>query len=74
MALSLVWSGPCEQRTGLLATGDVETPSGLFICASQLPTAVFTKFLIDGNPTGANTVDEVAFPILLAWHLQKSAR
>lgn len=72
----LVWTRDlCNSVTGLLAAGNVETPwrALIYLAASQLPDGGFYhNFWINGNPYWYGIqLDEVAFPILLAWHLWK---
>lgn len=73
----LVWTRDLVQSlTGLLATGNTDTPlRGLiYIAMSQNDDGGFHQnFWLDGTPfwTGIQ-LDEVAFPILLAWRLQQA--
>ncbi|MFQ5517916.1 MAG: glycoside hydrolase family 15 protein, partial [Acidimicrobiia bacterium] len=70
----LVWTRDMvNSATGLLAvgTGDVPMHALIYLAASQLPDGGFHQnFWVTGNPywTGVQ-LDEVAFPILLAWRL-----
>ncbi len=72
----LVWTRDMVNSvTGLLATGDTETPlrALIYLASSQLPDGGFHQnFWISGDPhwTGVQ-LDEVAFPILLAWRLHR---
>lgn len=71
----LVWTRDlCNSATGLLAAESIGTPlrALVYLAASQQPDGGFHQnFWIDGQPywTGIQ-LDEVAFPILLAWHLE----
>lgn len=70
----LVWTRDMVQSTtGLLATGNVETPhrSLIYLACSQLPDGGFHQnFWVSGEPYFLGVqLDEVAFPILLAWRL-----
>lgn len=73
----LVWTRDMvHSATGLLAAGNTETGlrALLYLAASQRPDGGFPQnFWIDGTPqwTGIQ-LDEVAFPILLAWHLHRA--
>lgn len=70
----LVWTRDMvNSATGLLASGNDETPlrALIYLAGSQLPDGGFHQnFWIDGRPhwTGIQ-LDEVSFPILLAWRL-----
>lgn len=70
----LVWTRDMvNSAAGLLASGNDETPlrALIYLAASQLPDGGFHQnFWIDGRPhwTGVQ-LDEVSFPILLAWRL-----
>lgn len=70
----LVWTRDlCQSVTGLLATGNFETPyrALIYLAASQRPDGGFYQnFWINGAPywTGIQ-LDGVAFPVLLAWRL-----
>ena len=71
----LVWTRDLvNSATGLLAAGDLETPlrALIYLAASQLQDGGFYQnFWITGEPYWHGIqLDEVAFPILLAWHLQ----
>ncbi len=73
----LVWTRDMvNSATGLLATGNTATPfrALVYLASSQLPDGGFHQnFWVDGDPywTGIQ-LDEVAFPILLAWKLHKA--
>lgn len=73
----LVWSRDmCQSATALLSVGDVATPlrSLIYLAVTQLEDGCFYQnFWIDGRPywTGVQ-LDEVAFPIVLAWRLQQA--
>lgn len=71
----LVWTRDMVHiATGLLAAGDTETPrrSLIYLAASQQPDGGFPQnFWLDGTPFWRGVqLDEVAFPILLAWRLR----
>ncbi len=70
----LVWSRDMvNSATGLLAAGDTVTPlrALIYLAASQLPDGGFYQnFWISGEPYWHGIqLDEVAFPIILAWRL-----
>jgi len=70
----LVWTRDLVQGvTGLLACGDLKTPlrALVYLACSQLPDGRFPQnFWIDGTPYWQGIqLDEVAFPIVLAWRL-----
>jgi len=70
----VVWTRDLvNTATGLLAAGNKVTPlrALIYLSASQLPDGRFPQnFWIDGTPYwGGIQLDEVAFPILLAWRL-----
>lgn len=70
----LVWTRDAvNSATGLLATGDVVTPRRalVYLACSQRPDGGFSQnFWLDGTPHwGGIQLDEVAFPIMLAWRL-----
>jgi glucoamylase len=70
----LVWTRDlCNSAAGLLAAGDIETPlRGLiYLATSQHPEGGFYQnFWVNGDPYWQGIqLDEVAFPILLAWRL-----
>ena len=72
----LVWTRDLVQAaTGLLACGNRKTPlrSLVYLAASQRPDGGFAQnFWIDGEPFfNGIQLDEVAFPVLLAWHLRR---
>ncbi|MEZ6097756.1 MAG: glycoside hydrolase family 15 protein [Pirellulaceae bacterium] len=73
----LVWTRDMvNSATGLLASGNTETPfrALVYLACSQLSDGGFYQnFWIDGEPywTGVQ-LDEVAFPILLAWKLREA--
>ncbi|HUG44844.1 MAG TPA: glycoside hydrolase family 15 protein [Acidobacteriota bacterium] len=73
----LVWTRDMvNSATGLLAAGNTETPlrSLIYLACSQLPDGGFHQnFWINGDPywTGIQ-LDEVAFPIMLAWRLHEA--
>jgi glucoamylase len=73
----LVWSRDMYQSsTSLLAAGDVRTPlrTLIYLAASQETSGNFPQnFWIDGKPYWTGTqLDEVAFPVLLAWRLSQA--
>jgi glucoamylase len=73
----LVWTRDMvNSATGLLAAGNTETPlrALIYLACSQLPDGEFHQnFWINGEPhwTGIQ-LDEVAFPIMLAWRLHEA--
>jgi hypothetical protein len=72
----VVWTRDLvNTATGLLAAGNKITPlrALIYLAANQLPYGRFPQnFWIDGTPYwGGIQLDEVAFPILLAWRLQE---
>src|SRR5262249_37553228 len=73
----LVWTRDMvNNATGLLASGNAELPlrALIYLACSQRPDGGFYQnFWIDGEPywRGAQ-LDEVAFPILLAWKLHEA--
>lgn len=72
----LVWSRDMvNSATGLLAAGDAVTPlrALIYLAASQLPDGGFYQnFWISGEPYWHGIqLDEVAFPIILAWKLHR---
>lgn len=72
----LVWTRDLVKSvTGLLAAGDVSTPlrSLIYLAVSQREDGGFYQnFWLDGRPYWQGVqLDEVAFPILLAWNLWK---
>jgi len=73
----LVWTRDLVQiATGLLAAGDLETPlrTLIYLAASQRSDGGFPQnFWLDAEPYWAGVqLDEVAFPILLAWKLHRA--
>ncbi|MBI4460753.1 MAG: glucan 1,4-alpha-glucosidase, partial [Acidobacteria bacterium] len=72
----LVWTRDMvNSATGLLAAGNTETPlrALIYLAASQQEDGGFPQnFWINGQPYWRGIqLDEVAFPILLAWHLHR---
>jgi glucoamylase len=73
----LVWTRDMvNSATGLLAAGKTATPlrALIYLAVAQRPDGGFPQnFWIDGRPywTGIQ-LDEVAFPILLAWRLHEA--
>jgi glucoamylase len=72
----LVWTRDMVQSaTALLAVGDVSTPlrALIYLAVSQRDDGGFYQnFWIDGRPYWQGVqLDEVAFPVLLAWRLWK---
>ena len=70
----LVWTRDMvNSATGLLAAGDVDTPlrAAIYLAATQNHDGgFFQNFWIDGEPYWEGVqLDEVAFPVLLAWRL-----
>jgi glucoamylase len=73
----LVWTRDMvNSATGLLACGDRMTPSRalVYLACSQRPDGGFPQnFWIDGTPYWSGIqLDEVAFPVMLAWRLWKA--
>ena len=73
----LVWTRDlCNSMTGLLAAGDTATPlrSLIYLACTQREDGGFSQnSWIDGAPYWRGIqLDETAFPILLAWHLQRA--
>lgn len=73
----LVWTRDMVQSaTALLAVGDLSTPlrALIYLAVSQREDGGFYQnFWIDGRPYWQGVqLDEVAFPIILAWRLWKS--
>jgi glucoamylase len=72
----LVWTRDMvNSATGLLASGNTDTPLRALIylaCSQQPDGGCHQNFWIDGTPnwTGIQ-LDEVAFPIMLAWRLHE---
>jgi glucoamylase len=72
----LVWTRDMVSSTiGLLASGNTETPlrALIYLACTQRPDGGFHQnFWIDGEPYWRGIqLDEVAFPILLAWKLHE---
>jgi glucoamylase len=72
----LVWTRDLVQSaTGLLAAGDTATPlrALIYLAASQQRDGGFHQnFWVDGEAYyGGVQLDEVAFPVLLAWQLDR---
>ncbi len=72
----VVWTRDLvNTATGLLAAGNKVTPlrALIYLAASQLPDGRFPQnFWVNGTPYwGGIQLDEVAFPILLAWRLRQ---
>jgi len=73
----LVWTRDMVHgTTGLLACGNTETPlrALIYLACSQRPDGGFHQnFWIDGEPYWRGIqLDEVAFPIVLAWRLREA--
>ena len=73
----LVWTRDMvNSATGLLASGDTETALRALIylaCSQQADGGFHQNFWISGEPYWRGTqLDEVAFPILLAWKLHEA--
>ena len=73
----LVWTRDMVQTaTALLACGRTETARRalVYLASTQLPDGGFAQnFWVDGTPYwGGKQLDEVAFPIILAWRLWKA--
>jgi glucoamylase len=73
----LVWTRDIYNSvTALLANGDRETPRRalVYLACTQRPDGGFPQnFWIDGTPYWSGIqLDEVAFPVLLAWRLWKA--
>ncbi|HTW90033.1 MAG TPA: glycoside hydrolase family 15 protein [Candidatus Binataceae bacterium] len=73
----LVWTRDMvNSATGLLAAGDVATPlrALIYLACSQRPDGGFPQnFWIDGEPYWRGIqLDEVAFPIMLAWRMARA--
>ena len=73
----LVWTRDMVQcASGLLAVGDLSTPlrTLIYLAVSQRNDGGFYQnFWIDGRPYWQGVqLDEVAFPVILAWRLWKS--
>jgi len=73
----LVWTRDMvNSATGLMAAGDMHTPlrALIYLACSQREDGSFPQnFWVDGSPywTGIQ-LDEVAFPIMLAWRLRQA--
>ena len=72
----LVWTRDmCSSAGALLASGNAQTPlrALIYLAASQRPDGGFYQnFWIDGRPFWRGVqLDEVAFPIMLAWRLEQ---
>src|SRR5208282_5621949 len=72
----LVWTRDmCNSATALMASGNTQTPLKvlIYLAATQLPNGGFYQnFWIDGEPFWHGVqLDEVAFPVMLAWRLQE---
>lgn len=72
----LVWTRDMvNSAMSLLAAGDTDTPlrAGIYLATSQQADGGFPQnFWIDGTPHWSGVqLDEVAFPILLAWRLRR---
>ncbi len=73
----LVWTRDMvNSATGLLASGNTETPLRALIylaCSQQEGGGFHQNFWIDGRPHWQGIqLDEVAFPIMLAWRLHEA--
>ena len=73
----LVWTRDMVQTaTALLACGNTETAlrALVYLACTQLPNGGFAQnFWVDGRPYWTGTqLDEVAFPLMLAWRLWKA--
>ena len=73
----LVWTRDMvNSATGLLAAGDVTTPlrALIYLACSQKADGGFPQnFWVDGEPYWSGIqLDEVAFPVMLAWRLRKA--
>lgn len=73
----LVWTRDMvNSATALLACGNTETPRRalVYLATSQRPDGGFPQnFWIDGTPYWSGIqLDEVAFPVVLAWRLWKA--
>ncbi|HEY4313492.1 MAG TPA: glycoside hydrolase family 15 protein [Pirellulales bacterium] len=71
----LVWTRDmCNSATGLLAAGHTKPPlrALIYLACSQCPDGgFFQNFWISGEPYWRGVqLDEVSFPIMLAWRLQ----
>ena len=73
----LVWTRDMvNSATGLLASGNVDTPLRALIylaCAQRPDGGFYQNFWLNGDPYWQGIqLDEVAFPILLAWRLHEA--
>ncbi len=73
----LVWTRDMvNSATGLMAAGETATPlrALIYLASSQMADGGFYQnFWIDGHPYWkGKQLDEVAFPIMLAWRLKKN--
>ncbi|MGH6875356.1 MAG: glycoside hydrolase family 15 protein, partial [Aestuariivirgaceae bacterium] len=73
----LVWTRDLvNSATGLIASGNIDTPlrALIYLACSQQPDGGFHQnFWIDGEPHWRGVqLDEVAFPVMLAWRLHKA--
>jgi glucoamylase len=73
----LVWTRDmCNSATALLAAGDRETPLRALIFLGTVQRGdggFYQNFRVDGSPYRTNVqLDEIAFPILLAWRLGRA--
>ncbi len=73
----LVWTRDlCNSATALLAVGDTDTPQRTLIylaCTQRNDGGFYQNFWIDGAPCWRGVqLDEVAFPIMLAWRLRQA--
>jgi glucoamylase len=73
----LVWTRDLvNSAMGLLASGNLSTPlrALIYLAATQNQDGGFYQnFWVDGRPYWSGIqLDEVAFPILLAWHLREA--
>jgi glucoamylase len=73
----LVWTRDMvNSATGLLAAGDFQTPLRALIylaCSQQADGGFPQNFWVDGEPYWKGIqLDEVAFPIMLAWRLKRA--
>ncbi len=74
----LVWTRDmCNSATGLLAAGNTETPLRALVylaCSQQENGGFYQNFWINGEPNWRGIqLDEVAFPIILAWRLHDAS-
>jgi len=74
----LVWTRDmCNSATGLLASGNTETPLRALVylaCSQQEDGGFYQNFWINGEPNWRGIqLDEVAFPIILAWRLHDAS-